>query len=99
MIVIWYKNYIILVFHFQKLKPYIIIKNSQKRPICFVGCSFTEGGGLKTEETFAYKISRLTNRTVYLKGISGTGFSYVYYQIANKLIPKDVEYIINFVFV
>lgn len=75
-------------------KNRVFIKNSQKRPICFVGCSFTEGGGLKTEETFAYKISRLTNRTVYLKGISGTGFSYVYYQIANKLIPKDVEYII-----
>lgn len=79
-------------FYTEKFKTFK--KNSSKKPICFVGCSYTEGMGLNYDETFAYKISKLTNRTVYLRGKGGTGLAFVYYQIAHKMIPNDVEYII-----
>lgn len=69
-------------------------KQSNKKPLCFVGCSYTEGSCLSDEETFAYKISQKTNRTVYLRGITATGLAYVYYQILHKTIPTDTEYII-----
>lgn len=69
-------------------------KKTTKKPIAFVGCSFTEGTCLKDNETLAYRISDLTNRTTYLRGVSGTGLAYVYYQILNKTIPQDVEYVV-----
>lgn len=69
-------------------------QNSTKRPICFIGCSYTKGSCLTDEETFAYQISKKTHRTAYLRGIDGTGLTQVYYQIKNKLIPQDTEYIV-----
>ena len=72
-------------------------KNSRKKPIAVVGCSFAEGSCLEDNQILGYKLSDLSDRTVYQRGVTATGLSYVYYQIANKLIPtapKDPEYIV-----
>ena len=69
-------------------------ENSNKKPIAFVGCSFTKGSCLEDEETLAARVSELTNRTAYLRGVDATGLSYVYYQILHKIVPQDVEYVI-----
>lgn len=72
-------------------------KNSKKRPLAIVGCSFAEGSCLEDNQILGYKLSDLSNRTVYQRGVTGTGLSFVYYQIDNKLIPTDdksPEYII-----
>lgn len=72
-------------------------KKSTKRPILFFGCSFTEGLDLNKEQTLAYKISDLTNRTTYNRGKSSTGPQFMYYQLNDKNFKKEVpdaEYII-----
>lgn len=69
-------------------------QNSTKKPICFVGCSYTKGSCLTDEETFAYQIAKKTQRTAYLRGVDATGLTQVYYQVKNKLIPQDSEYIV-----
>lgn len=69
-------------------------KKSNKKPFAIVGCSFAEGGGLKDNQILGYKLSDITNRTCYQRGVSSTGLSYVYYQIKHKLIPQDAEYVI-----
>lgn len=79
-----------------ELRP-VNYKKSNKRPVLFFGCSFTEGMGLKNEQTLAYKISELTNRTTYNRGKSSTGPQFMYYQLNDKNFKKEVpdaEYII-----
>lgn len=78
------------------LRP-VNYKKSNKRPVLFFGCSFTEGLGLKNEQTLAYKISELSNRTTYNRGKSSTGPQFMYYQLNDKNFKKEVpdaEYII-----
>lgn len=72
-------------------------KNSKKRPVIFFGCSYTQGVGLTNEQTLAYKISNLTNRTTYNRGVGGTGTQFMYYQLNRndlKTEIPDAEYII-----
>lgn len=78
------------------LRP-VNYKKSNKRPVLFFGCSFTEGLGLKNEQTLAYKISELSSRTTYNRGRSSTGPQFMYYQLNDKNFKKEVpdaEYII-----
>lgn len=69
-------------------------KNGGKKPFAVVGCSFAEGSCLEDKQTFGYKVSDMTNRTCYQRGVTATGLPYVYYQIKNKLIPQDSEYVV-----
>lgn len=73
-------------------------RNSSKKPIVLIGCSFTEGFGLNEDETFSRKLADYTDRTVYNRGRSGTGLPYLYYQLSDNEIlsqmPKNTEYII-----
>lgn len=72
-------------------------KQSGKKPLAVVGCSFAEGSCLEDNQILGYKLSDLSNRSVFQRGVTATGLAYVYYQIANKLLPTDnlqPEYII-----
>lgn len=72
-------------------------EKSKKKPLAVVGCSFAEGSCLEDNQILGYKLSDLSNRTVFQRGVTGTGLPYVYYQIANKMFPTDnqqPEYII-----
>ena len=73
-------------------------RDRSKKPIILFGCSYTEGFGLKENETFSAKLADYTNRTVYNRGKSGTGLPFIYYQLNDKQVlnelPKNPEYII-----
>ena len=65
-------------------------KNTHKRPIVTIGCSYTEGVRLNEDETFAYKLNKYTGRTAYNRGLSGTGTNFVYRQLADKNFKNEV---------
>lgn len=72
-------------------------KNSKKRPIITIGCSYTYGAMLNQEQTFAYKLHELTGRTSYNRGVCSTGTQFVYWQLIDKNFKKeipDAEYVI-----
>ncbi len=69
----YYKKYIIS--ELATLKRRIIPQKSSKKSIVIFGCSFAEGANLKNNETFGYKLSKITNRPVYNLGLSGFGLS------------------------
>lgn len=78
------------------MRPTVYGKGN-KKPLLFFGCSFTQGSGLKEKQTLTYKISKLTNRTIYNRGRGGTGPQFVYYQLNDKNFKQEVpdaEYII-----
>ena len=100
-------NHVILSYNYPwKFNPFAensgwkerIFKNDgNKRPLAIVGCSFAEGSCLTYKQILGYKLSHLTDRTVYQRGITATGLSYVYYRIKNNLIekqPAEPEYVI-----
>lgn len=73
------------------------IGSSEKRPILFIGGSYTKGDLIKHKETLAYQIHKLTGRTVYKRGISGGGLSNILDQLETGTLKKEVpdaEYII-----
>ena len=71
-------------------------------PIVLLGCSYAYGHGLKTEETFSYKLSKITQRPVY--NFSGCGISgmesfgslkvFISENEANREIIKNAEFVI-----
>lgn len=74
-----------------------ISKNSKKRPIVILGCSYAEGSGLTEEQTLAYKLFKKTNRSVYKRGIPGGGIQLALPYFETGKIQKEVpdaEYII-----
>lgn len=80
-----------------KIFKRVIYGNSIKRPLIFFGCSFTEGAGLRDEQTLAYKVSKLTGRTVYNRGKGSTGAQFMYYQLSTPALKEEVpdaEYMI-----
>lgn len=84
--------------HYKKhFRPVLYSKNSRKRPITLFGCSYTEGLGLKENQTFGYKLFQKTDRTVYNRGALGTGPQFILYQLRRddfyKEVP-DAEYFI-----
>ncbi len=75
----------------------VCAKHLKKRPIILFGCSYTYGVFLENNQTFSYKLSNYTNRTVYNRGVAGTGLPFMYYQLKETDIKKDIpdtEYII-----
>ena len=73
-------------------------RDKKNNPIILFGCSYTEGFGLEENETFSRKLADYTNRTVYNRGKSGTGIPFLYYQLTNdkviKELPKNPEFVI-----
>lgn len=68
-----------------------------KRALTTIGCSYTYGSSLNDDETFAAQLSKFTGRTVYNRGVPGSGPQMVYRQIIDKNFTKeipDTEYII-----
>lgn len=68
---------------YYKIRPKITGKSS-KRPILLFGCSFTYGVELNENQTLSYKLYKLTDRTVYNRGIPGTGSQHILYQLRQK---------------
>lgn len=69
----------------------------RKRPIILFGCSYTYGSGLNENQTFSHKLSELTKRPVYNRGICGGSLQHMIYQLdkdsdLNRI--KNPEYII-----
>ena len=72
-------------------------RKSNKKPIIIFGCSFAYGYGLDDNAIFSYKLANITNRTVYNRARPGTGTSFMYRQLLDPEIKKqipDAEYII-----
>lgn len=68
-----------------------------KRPLLFVGCSYTNTFGLKDEQLLSYKIAKLTKRTTYNRARGGEGPQVILYQLQQKKFYKeipDTEFII-----
>ena len=77
------------------------IRNSNKKPLITMGCSYTYGLWLDENKTFAYVLSEKTNRSVYNLGVIGTSPREILYilqnaELRNKLLNnnKNFEYII-----
>lgn len=71
--------------------------NSNKKPILFMGCSFTYGTGLKDDETISYITAMLTKRPVYNRAGMGFGLNQFLYQIKRGDIynqMKEPEFLI-----
>lgn len=84
---------------FEERMKYRVFKNEKpkNRPVVTIGCSYTEGAGLEDNQTFAAKLNKLTGRTTYNRGVSGTGPQMVYRQLIDKDFKTDVpdaEYVI-----
>lgn len=58
-----------------ELRKYKHIAKHEKRPILFLGCSYTYGFRLADEETFPYLVEKLTKRLCYNFGLSGYNIS------------------------
>ncbi len=84
-------------FLYKNLRP-IEYRNEKKQPIILFGCSYTYGFGLNENKTFSRKLADYTNRTVINRGYYGTGIPFLYYQLNDeeliKQLPKNPEYII-----
>ena len=74
-----------------------IFRNKDLKPIVLFGCSFAFGFGIDDEQTFSYKLSKYTNRTVYNRGLCGGGIQHVLYQLRREDFYKEIpepEYVI-----
>lgn len=73
------------------------VKNNSKSPILIFGCSFGYGYLLEAEQSFSYKLSEYTERSIYNRSISSLGIQYFPYIMEHYNVEKDVknpEYII-----
>lgn len=71
--------------------------STEKRPILIFGCSFGYGFLLSPEQSFSYKLSEYTKRSVYNRSVSSLGIQYFpyileHYNLENEV--KNPEYII-----
>lgn len=76
------------------------IKNTSKREIVLLGCSFTYGVGLNENETFSKKLSGYTNRSVYNRAIPGCGINHMLYMVKEGLssrIKNPEQFIYTFI--
>lgn len=75
----------------------IVYAKTNKRPLLFMGCSYTYGWGLNNNQLLSTKMSKLTHRVAYNRGIAAAGAQHIYYQLDRddfyKEVP-DAEYII-----
>ncbi len=73
-------------------------ENFSKKSILWFGCSFAYGYGLNEEQTGSYKLSMLSKRAVYNRGIPSGSINHMLYQLKDeslyKAIKKEPEYLI-----
>lgn len=85
---------------FRKFRPlrHVLAENPTKKPIMLFGCSFAFGYSLSPEETFAYKLSKLTNRSVYNYSDNNLGIQYFPYILKNyadkNIQPEYIIYVL-----
>ena len=77
---------------YESPRKYEINKKTSKtkRPILIFGCSFAYGLHLKNEQTFAYKLSNITERPIYNEAISGVAMQYMLYLTQSKDFYKKI---------
>lgn len=66
--------------------------NFGKSPVILYGCSYTFGVFLNDEECFSGRLSELTGRQVFNRGIPGYGIQHSLYHIENKLKDLLLKY-------
>jgi len=74
-----------------------VFKGNKKGSIITMGCSYTDGAGLQENQTFAYKLNKLTDRTTYNRGVGASGPQLVYRQLSDKNFKNEIpeaDYII-----
>ncbi len=64
---------------------------NKKPPIILFGCSFTFGTMLEDNQTFSYKLSKLTKRNVYNYALEACGIQHMYYFLSNERFYKDIS--------
>ncbi len=70
-----------------------------KPPIVIFGCSYAYGQYLEPNQTFSYKLSKLTQRPVYNRALPGAAFPLMYFQSTSDALynevkaPQDVIYV------
>lgn len=62
-----------------------------KPPILVFGCSFAFGGELEDNQTFSYKLQKLTNRITYNYAICACGIQHMLYILKNPKLFKRVK--------
>ncbi len=67
------------------------ITKPTKPPLLIFGFSFAFGGGLENNQTFSYKLQKLTNRISYNYAVSAYGIQHMLYIIKNKSFFDKVE--------
>jgi len=72
------------------LRP-VEYRNQTKRPIVIFGCSFAWGHNLPENLTFSRKLADKTGRTVINRAKYSEGTAFMYYQLANKNIIKEIK--------
>lgn len=66
--------------------------NDYNKPsILLFGCSFAYGIGLDDNQSFAYKLSRITERPVYNRAVWASGIQYFYYLVTDGRIFDSIR--------
>ena len=73
------------------------LEYKNKKPIVIFGCSYAYGFMLNREQTFSYKLSKLTKRPVYNRAYESWGSAHMLYQARSKDLYEQIpepEYVI-----
>ncbi len=63
--------------------------NKKLGTVAVVGSYFAHGACINVEDSFAYKLQKMTGRKVYNFGVHGTGVADVLYQVQNGFFKKN----------
>lgn len=83
--------------YFSDENRYKTVGSKNKKPVVIFGCSFAYGEYLNDNQTFGYKLSKQTGRTVYNFAYSGWGPAHPIYLLTHEKLLNEVnnlEYII-----
>ncbi len=67
------------------------IGTKKDKSILLFGCSFAYGAFLKDNETFAYKLSEKSNRTVYNRALCAFGLGQMLYQATDENLYNSIK--------
>ena len=82
---------------FKNFRSPVIYKEKSNKPVIVFGCSFAFGLGLKLNQTFHYKLSKLMKRSVYNRALCAWGTQHMLYQLKQNDFYNEFpepEYII-----
>lgn len=87
-----YFNRVMHFKHFFKDCDFVDFKGSKEdASIILFGCSFAYGAFLEENETFAYKLSKLTGRTVYKRAICAMGLGQMLYLTESEILYNSLN--------